>query len=294
MMKVSIVIPVYNAEKYLQECIDSCLKQTYQNIEIIGVDDGSTDNSGKILESYSEKIKIIKKENGGTPSALNAGIKIMNGEWFKWLSADDVLYENAIEVLVKEAESQGERAKSFIFYSSYDIIDENSNVIGEFIEPNYKNLNSLQRNTILLDHYIGNGSTSLIHRSIFDRYGVFDESIGFKEDYEFWLRCCLINDCRLYLIPHKLAKYRIHETQLTRTKVRKNLDQIKMIRDSVLNKIQDPKREQYLAELKIYQRNKPLKMRIRRQLRDIMLKILPSNTSGAIIETYMNHKNPKN
>jgi teichuronic acid biosynthesis glycosyltransferase TuaG len=293
-MKVSIVIPVYNAEKYLQECIDSCLKQTYQNIEIIGVDDGSTDNSGKILESYSEKIKIIKKENGGTPSALNAGIKIMSGEWFKWLSADDVLYENAIDVLVKEVESQGERAKSFIFYSSYDIIDENSDVVGEFIEPNYNNLNSLQRNTILLDHYIGNGSTSLIHRSIFDRYGVFDESIGFKEDYEFWLRCCLINDCSLYLIPHKLAKYRIHETQLTKTKVRKNLEQVKMIRDYVLNKIPDPTRKQYLTELKIYQRNKPLRMRIRRQLRDIMLKILPNNTSGVIIETYMNRKNPKN
>ncbi|MGI0045686.1 MAG: glycosyltransferase [Nitrosotalea sp.] len=293
-MKVSIIIPVYNAEKYLQECIDSCLKQTYQNIEIIGVDDGSTDNSNKILKSYSEKIKIIEKKNGGTPSALNAGIKLMSGEWFKWISADDVLYENAIDVLVKEVESQGECAKSFIFYSSYDIIDANSVVVGEFIEPNYNNLNSLQRNVILLDHYIGNGSTSLIHHSIFDRCGVFDESIGFKEDYEFWLRCCLIHDCGLYLIPHKLAKYRIHETQLTRTRVRKNLEQVKLIRDYVLNKIPNPKRKQYLAELKIYQRNKPLKIRIRRQLRDVMLKILPSNTSGAIIETYMNHKNSKN
>jgi teichuronic acid biosynthesis glycosyltransferase TuaG len=290
-MKVSIVIPVYNTEKYLQECIESCLKQTYQNIEIIGVDDGSTDNSGKILEKYSGQIKIIKKENGGTPSALNAGIKLMNGEWFKWLSADDVLYENAIEVLVKEAESQGERAKSFIFYSSYDIIDENSNVVGEFIEPNYNNLNRLQRNAILLDHYIGNGSTSLIHRSIFDRCGVFDESVGFKEDYEFWLRCCIVDDCDLFLIPQKLAKYRVHSTQLTKKKVRENLEHVNMIKNLTLGKLPEGKRKQYLYELKNYQKTKPIKVKIRRKILDIMLRVFPRDLSGTVIETYMNRKN---
>ena len=293
MTKVSIVIPIYNAEKYLQECIESCLKQTYQNIEIIGVDDGSTDNSGKILEKYSGQIKIIKKENGGTPSALNAGIKLMNGEWFKWLSADDVLYENAVEVLVKEIKSQGERAKSFIFYSSYDIIDENSAIVGEFIEPNYNNLSILQRNTILLDHYIGNGSTSLIHRSILDRYGVFDESIGFKEDYEFWLRCCIINDCNLFLIPQKLVKYRIHSTQLTKKKVRENLEHVNMIKNLTLGKLSEDKRKQYLYELRNYQKTKPLKIRIRRQMRDLMLRVFPRDLSGTMIETYMNHKNSK-
>ncbi len=290
-MKVSIVIPVYNAEKYLQECIDSCLKQTYQDIEIIGIDDGSTDNSAKILKSYSGKIKMITKENRGTPSALNSGIKLMSGEWFKWLSADDVLYENAIEILVKEAESQGEHAKSCIFYSNYDIIDENSVVVGEFIEPNYNNLNSLQRNTILLDHYIGNGSTSLIHRSVFDRFGLFDESIGFKEDYEFWMRCCIINDCNLFLVPQKLAKYRVHSTQLTKKKVRENIEHVNKIKNLILEKLSEDKRKQYLHELKIYQKTKPVKVKIRRKMRDMMLRILPKDTSGKIIETYMNRKN---
>lgn len=290
-MKVSIVIPIYNTEKYLQECIDSCLKQTYQNMEIIAVDDGSTDNSNKILEKYSGQIKIIKKENGGTPSALNAGIKSMDGEWFKWLSADDVLYENAIETLVKEAESQGEAAKSCIFYSSYDIIDENSAVVGKVIEPNYNHLNSLSRNTILLDHYFGNGITSLIHRSIFDRFGIFDESIGFKEDYEFWLRCCLIHDCNLFLIPQKLAKYRVHSTQLTKKKVRENIEHVNMIKNLTLEKLPIDKRKQYLDELRNYQRTKPLKVQIRRKMRDIMLRILPKDASSTIIETYMNRKN---
>lgn len=291
MTKVSIVVPVYNTEKYLEECIESCLRQTYQNIEIIAVDDGSTDGSAKILEKFSKQIKVIRKENGGTPSALNAGIKSMGGEWFKWLSADDALYENAIEALVREAESQGEPGKSCIFYSSYDIIDENSHVVGEFIEPNYNNLNSLQRNTILLDHYFGNGSTSLIHKSVFERFGIFDESIGYKEDYEFWMRCCLIHDCNLFLIPQKLAKYRVHPTQLTRTRVRQNLERVNSIKNLILGRLPDDKRAKYLLELKNYQRNKPLKVKIRRKMRDIMWRVLPEDTSGRIIETYMNHKN---
>src|SRR5574337_1161908 len=293
-MKVSIIIPVYNAEKYLQECIDSCLKQTYGDIEIIAVNDGSTDNSGKILESYSEKIKIVEKKNGGTPSALNAGIKIMSGEWFKWLSADDVLYENAIEILVGQTKMLGDLAESCIFYSNYDIINEKNEIIGEMVESDYNNLTDMERNVILLDHFYGNGTTSIIHKSIFEKCGIFDESIGYKEDYEFWLRCCLIHGCKLHLIPHKLAKYRVHGTQLTSTKVRKNLEQVKMIRDYVLKKVPDPKRKQLLEALKSYQAKKPLKIRIRRQLRDIMLKLLPSKSSGAIIEAYMNNKNIKN
>ena len=121
-MKVSIIIPVYNAEKYLKECIESALAQTYDDIEVIAIDDGSTDDSLKILNSYSDRIKIITKENGGTASALNVGINAMNGEWFKWLSADDVLYPNAIEELIKEIEQMKNKDK-IILYSNYDIIN---------------------------------------------------------------------------------------------------------------------------------------------------------------------------
>ena len=74
-MKVSIIIPVYDAEKYLKECLDSAINQTYQNIEIIAVYDGFPDKSLEILKTYSNKIKIVTKESGGIGSALNAGIK---------------------------------------------------------------------------------------------------------------------------------------------------------------------------------------------------------------------------
>jgi len=138
-MRVSIVIPVYNAKDYLIECIDSALNQTYSDIEVIAVNDGSTDNSLDILKKYKDRINIISKENGGTSSALNAGIKIMSGEWFKWLSADDVLNNNAIEILLNEIKKIKVDTKSSIFYSHYDFIDKYSNIIGEQIEPNNNN-----------------------------------------------------------------------------------------------------------------------------------------------------------
>src|SRR2546428_1497219 len=99
MTKVSIIIPVYNAEKYLDKCINSAINQTYPDIEIIAVNDGSTDRSLDILKKYSDKIKIISKENGGLASARNAGFKGARGEWIKPLDADDILYPNAVEEL---------------------------------------------------------------------------------------------------------------------------------------------------------------------------------------------------
>ena len=74
-LKVSIIIPAYNAEKYIKQCVDSCLSQTYTNFEIIAIDDGSTDSTVKILQEYGATIKVINKKNGGTASALNVGIK---------------------------------------------------------------------------------------------------------------------------------------------------------------------------------------------------------------------------
>ena len=84
--KVSIVIPVYNGSNYLREAIDSALAQTYKNIEVIVINDGSNDRgkTDKICKSYGNKIRYFKKENGGVSSALNMGIEKMEGEYFSW------------------------------------------------------------------------------------------------------------------------------------------------------------------------------------------------------------------
>lgn len=282
---------MYNAEKYIRECIESALNQTYKDIEIIAIDDGSKDNSLKILERYSNRIKIIKKQNGGTASALNAGIKIMNGEWFKWLSADDVLLKHAIDSLIQETKKMGPESKSTIFYSNYNLIDQSSNIVDKFLEPNYNNLNTFEKNVILLDNYYGNGTTSLIHKSIFDQFGLFDEHVGFKEDYELWLRCCLLHGCMMHLVPKILANYRVHEGQLTKKKLDKSLVQANLIRNNILNKLPTEKKRKYVESWKKYQKQKPMKIKIRRQIRDVMFRILPKNVSNMILHIYMSRKN---
>ena len=102
--KVSIIIPVYNGSNYLKDAIDSALAQTYKNLEILVINDGSNDD-GKTREialSYKDKIRYFEKENGGASSAINLGIKEMKGEYFSWLSHDDMYYPNKVERQVEE------------------------------------------------------------------------------------------------------------------------------------------------------------------------------------------------
>ena len=101
---ISIIVPVYNVEKYIKKCIDSIINQTYKNLEIILVDDGSPDNCGKICDEYAEKdkrIKVIHKENGGLSDARNAGIKIARGCYIGFVDSDDWIDKNMYEKLYK-------------------------------------------------------------------------------------------------------------------------------------------------------------------------------------------------
>ena len=94
---ISIIIPVYNSEKYLKECLDSVINQTYNNLEIIVVNDGSTDNSLQIIQSYKDnRIKLINKENGGVSSARNVGLKQATGEYIMFVDSDDCLTNNSV------------------------------------------------------------------------------------------------------------------------------------------------------------------------------------------------------
>ena len=99
---ISVIVPVYNVEKYLNRCIDSIINQTYKNLEIILVDDGSTDSSGKLCDDSKEKdtrIIVIHKINGGLSSARNAGLDIMTGEYVMFVDSDDYISENCVEYL---------------------------------------------------------------------------------------------------------------------------------------------------------------------------------------------------
>ena len=120
MEKISIIIPVYNIEKYLKKCLDSVVNQTYQNLEIILVNDGSTDNSGKICEEYKRadsRIVLIHKENEGLSMARNTGLDIASGEYIFFVDSDDYISENMLETLYNSLlETQSDMAVCSIQY----------------------------------------------------------------------------------------------------------------------------------------------------------------------------------
>ena len=99
---ISVIIPIYNVEQYLKECLESVINQTYRNLEIILVDDGSKDKSGKICDEYKnkdERIKVVHKENGGLSDARNAGMKIATGKYIQFIDSDDFIDKDMIETL---------------------------------------------------------------------------------------------------------------------------------------------------------------------------------------------------
>lgn len=101
--KISVIVPIYNVEKYLRKCIKSIINQTYQNLEIILVDDGATDNSGEICEEYAKKdnrIKVIHKVNGGLSDARNAGIEVATGDYIGFVDSDDYIAEDMYQYLL--------------------------------------------------------------------------------------------------------------------------------------------------------------------------------------------------
>ena len=98
-MKISVVIPAYNCEKFISKCLDSVLSQKGAELDVIVVNDGSTDNTGKILEKYKDKIRVVNKQNGGTSAAKNMGISLIEGDYTMFLDSDDYLSENAIQIL---------------------------------------------------------------------------------------------------------------------------------------------------------------------------------------------------
>lgn len=181
---VSIIIPVYNGANFLSEAIESALEQTYNNTEIIIINDGSSDDNEteKIALSYKKKIRYYKKENGGVASALNMGIRHMRGQYFSWLSHDDVYKKNKLSSQLKLIEKFD---KNIIPVSSIEKIDLNSKNIGKSVL--YSDCYVLHLNDLLCDFPI-HGCSLLIHESIFKNVGYFDENLQYCQDYDLWFR----------------------------------------------------------------------------------------------------------
>lgn len=206
--KVSIVIPVFNGSNYLSEAIDSALAQTYKNIEVIVVNDGS-DDGGKteaIAILYGDKIRYFYKENGGVATALNLGIKKMTGEYFSWLSHDDVYYPHKIETQINFLSKQVN--KNIALYSDYEFIDRNSNFLAEKCIPHVE---PEKLKFAIISSWPIHGCTVLLPKKIFNEIGLFNENLLTTQDYDMWYR---ISD-KCYFIHQReiLIKSRLHRDQ---------------------------------------------------------------------------------
>lgn len=145
---ISVIVPVYNVEKYLERCLNSIINQTYKNLQIIVVDDGSTDSSGKICDQYKEKderIQVIHKKNGGLSDARNQGLKIATGEYIGFVDSDDYIAQDMFETLYNAIEKYNADISIVSFYEIY-----NGKVIGVRDSKNIEEMNKFEAMNELL------------------------------------------------------------------------------------------------------------------------------------------------
>ena len=216
---VSIVIPTYNSAEFLPEAIDSVLKQTYPHKEIIVVDDGSTDNTESLVQSYSNQIIYLKKKNQGPASARNFGIKESRGNFIAFLDADDYWLP---EKLSDQVEFFALNPEIKIVHTNAWIMEETETIFPVFV--NYKPSSGKIFKELFLKNRI-NLLTVMLKRECFNVIKGFDESrelIGL-EDYELWLR--MSRKFKIGYLDRILAVYRLHDNNISNEKelVRSNL-----------------------------------------------------------------------
>lgn len=186
---VTVIIPVFNGDKYIASTIESVLSQTYENLEIIVIDDGSTDKTCDIVKRYEGKVTYIHQMNRGAAAARNNGLKHAKGRYIQFLDADDYLEEDKIE---KQVSFLQENEKFDICYCDcirfYGELKEEEkyrrHVTGEVDDLIYEIINFDQIFPFPIH-------SLLVKKSVFEQMGVFDESIKSDEDREFWLRAAL-------------------------------------------------------------------------------------------------------
>lgn len=202
---VSIILPVYNGEKYLKSSIESCLNQSYKNIELIIINDTSSDSSGEIAEEYAKKLHNVQVIHNTTnlklPASLNIGLSKAKGEYLTWTSHDNLYDKTAIEELISNINGND------IVYSNYRRIDEDGNIISEINLPDINYL------------FIGNciGASFLFTKSIYKKVGGYNKDLFLIEDYDFWVKAKL-KGANFFHLTKSLYSYRIHQSSLTNSR----------------------------------------------------------------------------
>ncbi|MCA9408093.1 MAG: glycosyltransferase [Candidatus Omnitrophica bacterium] len=207
MEKVSIIIPAYNKAELTIRTIESVLKQTYKNIEIIVIDDGSTDHTQQALAVYEGKIRYIYKDNGGACSARNLGIKLATGEFIGILDCDDLYCERKIELSMKYLTDHPEFD---IVHTAAYFIDGEDKIIGQYSHPKSRKQGVIA-NRLIMGNFICN-STVIIRKKCFDEVGVFDETFFTPADWDMWIR--LAEKFKVGYLDIPLSKYRVTDNYI--------------------------------------------------------------------------------
>jgi glycosyltransferase involved in cell wall biosynthesis len=205
---ISIVVPVYNGSNFLEEAINSALAQDYPNFEIVVVNDGSNDAGAtrEIARRFGSEIRYFEKENGGVASALNFGIAEMKGDYFSWLSHDDLYSKDKLRAEY-EALMKLENRESII-YSNYEEFSVNHN---DSRPVKMKGVQSQDFRYWLVTTSMLHGCTLLIPAQAFAKVGNFREELRTTQDYDLWFR--LSYEFDFVHLDLELVKFRIHADQ---------------------------------------------------------------------------------
>ena len=208
--RVTIAIPVYNGANYLDQAIDSALAQTYDDVEVIVVNDGSTDDgaTAAVARRYEGRIRYIEQPNGGVGAAMNTAVANMTGDVFTWLSHDDIHLPEKVSAQVEYYNKIGKR--DAILFSDFYLLNDDGEVWHETKLP-YAQF--MKTPALALLNGCINGCTLFIPLQILREFGPFDESLRFVQDYDLWNR--VLSKYEFFLQQRPLVRYRIHSGQDT-------------------------------------------------------------------------------
>lgn len=229
--KVSVIIPVYNGSNYLSDSINSALAQDYPNIEVLVINDGSTDEgkSEGVALSFGSRIKYFSKPNGGVSSALNLGIENMSGDYFSWLSHDDLFDPHRISRLIGSLSASEQEV---VISNNWELVDDHLQHI-RFVTNFDPYVDALPYAFLL--GCLTNGCSLLVPRSLFEKVGRFDENLRCVQDLDMFIRLSKV--ARFKHIPEVLTKIRVHR------------DQVTVLRSEKLLKEEEALQKQYFLEI---------------------------------------------
>lgn len=212
MSTVSIIIPAYNQGQYLGEAIQSVLDQTYQDFEIIVVDDGSVDHTRQVVGTYHDpRLAYYYQENGGLSAARNTGIKYSNSPYLLFLDADDRLYPIALELHLKNI---GSKPGIGMSVGGWEYVHDQDPRFSQRVSPPA----SFPPESFLYGNPFPVHSV-LVNREWIDRCGLFDETLKACEDWDLWLRFSMAG-CKIASFNEIVCIYRVHSSQMTKQPVR--------------------------------------------------------------------------